>query len=321
MRNLASVVTVKMKQKMFEKDKICCVSFEELGYEAIVPNTVNVGDKLAFIQEGSILPEIEAWEFLRKRCYSEKLKGFVIRPMVMGAKETETGEKGDRVRSWGLAVGLDELPITDEKVISKLKPGDDLTDLLEIRKYEPEEDASPKGNSKKAYPKWVKFCLGCAPLRWIGRIWQKNHQNSAGGFPTSIISKSDETTVQNMPSVIEKFKDELVYTSIKIEGQSCVSSDTIVRTEYGDKTIKEIVENNYFGKVLSFNDNTGELEYKNIMRHIVLDNDKDTEWFELTLDDGTVLKITGNDKVYLPDLGCYRRVDELNGNENLLIND
>lgn len=223
MRNLASVVTVKTKQKMFEKDKICCVSFEELGYEAIVPNTVNVGDKLAFIQEGSILPEINAWEFLRKRCYSEKFKGFIIRPMIMGAKETETGEKGDRVKSWGLAVGLDELPITDEKVRSKLKPGDDLTDLLGIRKYEPEEDASPKGDSKKAYPKWVKFCLGCAPLRWIGRIWQKNHQNSAGGFPTNIISKSDESTVQNMPSVIEKFKDELVYTSIKMEGQSATA--------------------------------------------------------------------------------------------------
>lgn len=223
MRNLASVVTVKTKQKMFEKDKICCVSFEELGYEAIVPNTVNVGDKLAFIQEGSILPEIEAWEFLRKRCYSEKLKGFVIRPMTMGAKETETGEKSDRVKSWGLAVGLDELPITDEKVRGKLKPGDDLTDLLGIRKYEPEEDASPKGDSKKAYPKWVKFCLGCAPLRWIGRIWQKNHQNSAGGFPTNIISKSDESTLQNMPSVIERFKDELVYTSIKMEGQSATA--------------------------------------------------------------------------------------------------
>ena len=324
MRNLASVVTIKTKQKMFEKDKICCVSFEELGYEAIVPNTFNVGDKLIFIQEGAILPETETWEFLRKRCYKEQLKGFLISPMTMGAKEItdENGNpvKGERVRSWGLAVGLNECGLTEGE-IRRLKPGIDVTDALQIRKYEPIEDASPKGDSKKAYPKWVKFCLSHAITRWIGKIWQKNHQNTAGGFPTNIISKSDESTVQNMPSVIEKFKDEFVYTSIKMEGQSCVSSDTVVRTEYGDKTIKEIVENNYFGKVLSFNDSTGELEYKNIMRHIVLDNDKDTEWFELTLDDGTVLKITGNDKVYLPDLGCYRRVDELDGNENLLIND
>ena len=162
MRNLASVVTIKTKQKMFEKDKICCVSFEELGYEAIVPNTFNVGDKLVFIQEGAILPETETWEFLRKRCYKEQLKGFLISPMTMGAKEItdENGNpaKGERVRSWGLAVGLNECGLTEGE-IRRLKPGVDVTDALQIRKYEPIEDASPKGDSKKTYPKWVKFCL------------------------------------------------------------------------------------------------------------------------------------------------------------------
>ena len=224
MRKLASIVTVSSIMKMYQKDRIICVSFNELGYEAIVPNTVKVGDTLAFIQEGSILPEINAWEFLRKRCYSEKLKGFVIRPMTMGAKETETGEKGERVRSWGLAVPLNELPIADERVINKLKSGDDITDLLEIRKYEPAEDASPtKGESKKAYPKWVKFCLGHLLTRWIGRLWQKRHQNSGGGFPDHVLLKSDETTVQNMPFAIEKFADELVYISAKMEGQSATT--------------------------------------------------------------------------------------------------
>lgn len=226
MRNLASVVTIKTKQKMFEKDKICCVSFEELGYEAIVPNTFNVGDKLVFIQEGAILPETETWEFLRKRCYKEQLKGFLISPMTMGAKEItdENGNpaKGERVRSWGLAVGLNECGLTEGE-IRRLKPGVDVTDALQIRKYEPIEDASPKGDSKKTYPKWVKFCLSHAVTRWIGKIWQKNHQNTAGGFPTNIISKSDESTIQNMPSVIERFKDEFVYTSIKMEGQSATA--------------------------------------------------------------------------------------------------
>lgn len=56
MRDLASVVTVATKQKMFEKDRICCIGFVENGYEAIVSNTVNIGDKMVFIQEGSILP-------------------------------------------------------------------------------------------------------------------------------------------------------------------------------------------------------------------------------------------------------------------------
>lgn len=219
MRDLASIVTVESVQKMFEKDRIVAVTFKELGFEAIVPSTVKVGDTLAFIQEGSILPEIEAWEFLRKRCYSEKEKGFIIRPMTMGAKDYN-GEKGERVKSWGLAVSLEELPI-DKNVLSKLKAGDDITDLLNIRKYEPVEDASPtRGDSKKSYPKWVKFCLGHFLTRWIGRIWQKRHQNSAGGFPSSIITKSDETCVQNMKYVLERFKDSEVYTSVKMEGQS-----------------------------------------------------------------------------------------------------
>lgn len=219
MRDLANIVTVESVQKMFEKDRIVAARFVQNGFEAIVPSTVKVGDTLAFIQEGSILPEIEVWEFLRKRCYSEKEKGFIIRPMTMGAKDYN-GEKGERVKSWGLAVSLEELPI-DKNVLSKLKAGDDITDLLNIRKYEPVEDASPtRGDSKKSYPKWVKFCLGHFLTRWIGRIWQKRHQNSAGGFPSQIVSKSDETCVQNMKYVLERFKDSEVYTSVKMEGQS-----------------------------------------------------------------------------------------------------
>ena len=219
MRDLASIVTVESVQKMFEKDRIVAAHFVQNGFEAIVPSTVKVGDTLAFIQEGSILPEVEAWEFLRKRCYSEKEKGFIIRPMTMGAKDYN-GEKGERVKSWGLAVSLDELPI-DKNVLSKLKAGDDITDLLNIRKYEPVEDASPtRGDSKKSYPKWVKFCLSHVLTRWIGHIWQKNHQNSAGGFPSNYCEKSDETSIQNMKNILVFNQEVEVYVTQKLEGQS-----------------------------------------------------------------------------------------------------
>lgn len=236
MRNLASVVTVENKQKMWQKDKICCVSFVENGYEAIVPNTVNVGDELIFIQEGSILPVKEQWEFLRKRCFSEKENGFIIKPMTMGKKENPDGTEGDRVKSWGLAVGLHETTLTEGE-IRRLKAGDDVTDALEIRKYEPIEDASPKGDSKKAYPKWVKFCLSHVLTRWIGRIWQKRHQNSGGGFPVELISKSDETTIQNKKSALELFADKDVYVSAKMEGQS----GTIVPVFRGKRLVSAYV--------------------------------------------------------------------------------
>lgn len=212
MRYLASVCTIEKVWALEGKDKVQGASFKENSYEVMVSKDIQPGMLVAFIQEGAILPEINAWEWLRKRCYRENLNGFngfLIKP-----------QKFAGIKSWGLAVPLDELPIADERVINNLKPGDDLTDLLEIHKYEPEEDASPRISSKKAYPKWVKFCLSHYLTRWIGRIWQKRHQKSGGNFPTDLISKSDETTIQNMKGVLEKFAESKVNISCKMEGQS-----------------------------------------------------------------------------------------------------
>ena len=220
MRDLASVCTIEKVWALEGKDKVQGASFKENAYEVMVSKDIQPGMLVAFIQEGSILPEINAWEFLRKRCYRDNLKGFLIKPQKFGT-----------IKSWGLAVPLDELPIADERIINNLKPGDDLTDLLEIRKYESEEDASPRTSSKKAYPKWVKFCLSHTLTRWIGRAWQKRHQKSAGGFPTDLISKSDETTIQNMKGVLEKFAESKVDITAKLEGQSF----TVVPTFKGKK--------------------------------------------------------------------------------------
>lgn len=213
MRDLASICTIEKVWPLEGKDRVQGASFIENGYEVMVSKDIQPDMLVAFIQEGSILPEINAWEWLRKRCYRDSLKGFLIKAQKFGT-----------IKSWGLAVPLNELPIADERVINKLKSGDDITDLLEIRKYEPEEDASPtKGESKKAYPKWVKFCLGHLLTRWIGRLWQKKHQNSGGEFPSDLISKSDETTIQNMKGALQKYADEKVVITAKMEGQSfCV---------------------------------------------------------------------------------------------------
>ena len=215
MRDLASICTIEKVWPLEGKDRVQGASFIENGYEVMVSKDIQPGQLVAFIQEGAILPVRDTWEWLRKRCYRENLNGFngfLIKP-----------QKFQGIKSWGLAVPLAELGL-EESVYSKFKAGEDITELLEIYKYEPEEDASPtKGESKKAYPKWVKFCLGHLLTRWIGRLWQKRHQNSGGGFPDHVLLKSDETTVQNMPFAIEKFADELVYISAKMEGQSATT--------------------------------------------------------------------------------------------------
>lgn len=311
MRDLASICTIEKVWPLEGKDRVQGASFVENGYEVMVSKDIQPGQLVAFIQEGAILPVRDTWEWLRKRCYRENLNGFngfLIKP-----------QKFAGIKSWGLAVPLAELGL-EESVYSKFKAGEDITELLEIHKYEPEEDASPtKGESKKAYPKWVKFCLSHLLTRWIGRLWQKKHQNSGGGFPSDLISKSDETTIQNMKGVLQKYADEKVVITAKMEGQSCVSSDTIVDTEDGPKTIKELVDSNFSGKVWSMND-AGEKELKEVEKCHCLENDEKTEWYELETEDCRKLKITGNDMVYLPELKCYRRVDQLIGNEKLLVN-
>lgn len=205
MRDLASICTVDKIWELEGKDRVQGASFKENAYEVMVSKDIQPGMLVAFIQEGAVLPEATHWEWLRKRCYRDDLKGFLIKP-----------QKFASIKSWGLAVPLTELPLENT---DKLKAGDDITELLNIRKYEPEEDASPKQNNKTSYPKWVKFCLSHSVTRWIGHLWEKK-QKESNEFPTHLISKSDETTIQNCPSLLEKFADSEVVVTAKMEGQS-----------------------------------------------------------------------------------------------------
>ena len=84
------------------------------------------------------------------------------------------------------------------------------------------------------------------------------------------------------------------------------------------------LENEITGKVLSYNTKTGKLEKDDICGHLkngidVNQKENTHQWYEIELEDGRKIKLTGNHKVYLPDLNCYRRVDELQGDENLLV--
>lgn len=98
----------------------------------------------------------------------------------------------------------------------------------------------------------------------------------------------------------------------------CCHEDTILITEDGEMTIREICEIEYPGKVLSFDLETNEPVYDEIVNFSIKKNINN--WFEIELEDGTTVKLTGNHKVWLPNLYCYRRVDELiDGDEFLLV--
>lgn len=133
-------------------------------------------------------------------------------------------------------------------------------------------------------------------------------------------------TVQSLPLPMlaheyKKRKHTLpgtVYLQPKLDG--CVSGETLIKTkEFGLKSIKWIVENKVKCKIKSM-DKNGKLEYREILSWFLNKEDgNNCQWYEIEIESGEKLKLTGNHPVYLPDFNCYRRVDELIGNENLMV--
>lgn len=110
--------------------------------------------------------------------------------------------------------------------------------------------------------------------------------------------------------------DDVVYISNKLHG--CVERHTIVDTmEYGQKTIGEIVDNKIDCHIKAYDTNADKIVYVPIDNFYMIPNDG--EWYEIELEDGRKITITGNNPVWLPVEKCYRRVDELNGDEYFLI--
>lgn len=111
------------------------------------------------------------------------------------------------------------------------------------------------------------------------------------------------------------------FVSRKLDG--CLHEDSIIEFEDGTKlTIKEIVDNKVKGRIKSYNTSSNKIEFKTIKDWMVnLDDTREdnSEWFEIELEDGKKIKLTGNHRVWLPELKCWRRTDELNGDEKLLI--
>jgi len=107
---------------------------------------------------------------------------------------------------------------------------------------------------------------------------------------------------------------------ISVKRHGCVERNTMVDTkEFGKKTIGEIVDNKIECHIKAYDTDTDTLVFVPIDNFYTIPNDG--EWFEIELENGKKITITGNNPVWLPELGVYRRVDELNGDEKLLISE
>ena len=268
-------------------DRLEIAEIRGTDYQSLVGiGEYETGDLVAYIPEDSIVPE---W-------IQEKL----------GVKGKLAGPDKNRVRSvrlrgtfsQGLCYPVEHGDVSDFPEDSNLPDygwvelkdgekygvtlGDDVKDVLGIEKYEPP-----------------------IPVHMSGEVF-----NARGNT-----LKYDIDNFKKYSDVFDG--GEEVVVNEKIHG--CADYDVLVETlEYGMMKIGEIVENEIHCCVKSLNINTGEIEYKPIEGHSVMENNHD--WYEIKLENGNTIKLTGNHPVWLPELKCYRRVDELSGDEEVEFN-
>lgn len=117
------------------------------------------------------------------------------------------------------------------------------------------------------------------------------------------------------------FEKDDWYASRKLDG--CVIYDTIVEFEDGNKIkIGKVVEDKILGKIKSYNTKTKTIEYKEIkdwMKNGIDINDDNHEWYEIELENNEKIILTGNHRIWCDNLRCWRRTDELDGSEILLV--
>ena len=173
MRKLASVQTIKKIEPIEGADRIEKATIE--GWTVVVPKgQFKEGDKAVYFEIDSFLPIKGVYEFL-KNCHKDN--------PILGEGYLIKTQKLRGVVSQGLCMTLDDLGITPSTPV-----GMDLTNILDVKKYELPEMATTGGTT-----------LGKLPYD---------------------VPHTDETRYQTYPEWKEEFGTNEYYISTKMDGSS-----------------------------------------------------------------------------------------------------
>lgn len=195
MRKLASIQKIESIHPIAGCDQIGLA--QVLGWNVIVRyDQFKAGDLCVYFEIDSLLPETETFAFMRS-------KSFRVRTMKM---------KG--VVSQGLCMPLWILPEKDYTT------GDDVTDLLGVKKYDPEAAEAANASSSDKQSKYTPFQRFLLRHKLTAPLGRKlcGQANTKRPFP-SFVSKTDETRAETIPWVLER-KDITFEAHEKIDGQS-----------------------------------------------------------------------------------------------------
>ena len=171
-RKLASVQKISSLTPLDQKN--LCQKATILGWNVVVDyNKFQVGEKVIYFEADSLLPAKKKWT-----------KG--IKPKQLRIK---TFSRYNEVFH-GTIMKLDTLTKVENfnLKLEDLEEGFDLTEILEVTKYDEDSEQAIKDKEKK--------------------------------FPSEIIEKSDEIRLQSNPKYFELFEGKEFYSSLKYDGSS-----------------------------------------------------------------------------------------------------
>lgn len=103
----------------------------------------------------------------------------------------------------------------------------------------------------------------------------------------------------------------------KTDQERCLSGDTIIETNIGKIKISDIVNNRLVCNALSFNASKDAIEYMPVVGYSVVEND--SNWIEITLDNGAALTCTEDHKIW-SDTACgYVEAQQLSEGDTLMV--
>jgi hypothetical protein len=199
-RKLATIQQIEKLEPIQGADKIVKATMKNLGWECVVKkDEFKEDDYVCYCEVDSVMPEKPEYEFLRERKF--RVRTIKLKKQV----------------SQGLILPLLSLPLPGG-ALGKYSVGDDVTELLGITKYlspsEREEIEREERRIANQKNRLKKFMMRYS---WFRRLFLSRTQKSS--FPYWV-SKTDEERIQNIPHVLEQFKDKMVYVTEKIDYQS-----------------------------------------------------------------------------------------------------
>ena len=193
-RKLASVQRILALDPIPNADKIEKATI--LGWEVVVAKqeSFKVNDLVVYIEVDSIVPDRPEFEFLKDRKF--RIRTIKLKKQV----------------SQGLVMPLSILPKKN------YKEGDDVTAVLNIKKYDPQGDQEQKLLDEKLSRNKNKLTRFLSLYPWYRKLF-KFLQPKKSGFP-NFIKKTDEDRIQLFPGICEREKDTIFSVTEKLDGQS-----------------------------------------------------------------------------------------------------